>query len=383
MPTIEETLEPFLSVRNILVEPISTLCFMFFIYGLYVVIFTICVYVLTRRAERPNRGLYLTCIITLFVLITACNTVVTVVYIDQSIVEFTAAKTRKYRAVLKLLTGQTTITRLGSVIPELFPVLINIVADFMLVRTSYSVRNDSDQHHRQIHRCHIIWGSRKRIGIPLFLVSFVVNAIGLAAAIVVTVGSLNYEDDRFRSVYATGGRIRSGFFVTNAVFNSILTLMTAGRIWWITRKARKLLGQSVDREYNTIVAAILESGIVYPVVMIIRVIITYANDPTQESLVPIELVPVVYQAAGIAPTLIIVRVSLGKTVDSVNQMLSTLHFAEREAGDTETRQKVDDTDISRVHNVDFDDPTRQPSYSGSSRSNKGSKQKMEPTTTIV
>ncbi|ESK86287.1 hypothetical protein Moror_16588 [Moniliophthora roreri MCA 2997] len=366
MPTIEETLEPFLSVRNILVEPISTLCFMFFIYGLYVVIFTICVYVLTRRAERPNRGLYLTCIITLFVLITACNTVVTVVYIDQSIVEFTAAKTRKYRAVLKLLTGQTTITRLGSVIPELFPVLINIVADFML-----------------IHRCHIIWGSRKRIGIPLFLVSFVVNAIGLAAAIVVTVGSLNYEDDRFRSVYATGGRIRSGFFVTNAVFNSILTLMTAGRIWWITRKARKLLGQSVDREYNTIVAAILESGIVYPVVMIIRVIITYANDPTQESLVPIELVPVVYQAAGIAPTLIIVRVSLGKTVDSVNQMLSTLHFAEREAGDTETRQKVDDTDISRVHNVDFDDPTRQPSYSGSSRSNEGSKQKMEPTTTIM
>ncbi|KAK7059219.1 hypothetical protein VNI00_001846, partial [Paramarasmius palmivorus] len=84
--------------------------------------------------------------------------------------------------------------------------------------------------------------------------------------------------------------------------------------------------------------------------MIIRVIIIYRSDPRQESIVPVELMPVVYQAAGIAPTLIIVRVGLGKTVESVNQMVSTLHFADN-SPNTETRHNG--SRFSGIHAVEF------------------------------
>ncbi|KAK7032485.1 hypothetical protein VNI00_013053 [Paramarasmius palmivorus] len=103
----------------------------------------------------------------------------------------------------------------------------------------------------------------------------------------------------------------------------------AGRIWWITRQARQLMGQRINSKYRTIIAIILESGSIYPTSIIVYLIIANTLYYTNTAgILPIDLYPVVWQAAGIAPTLIIVRAGSGKSVETVDQVVSTLHFAD-------------------------------------------------------
>ncbi|KAK1219520.1 hypothetical protein PQX77_017753 [Marasmius sp. AFHP31] len=63
--------------------------------------------------------------------------------------------------------------------------------------------------------------------------------------------------------------------------------------------------------------------------MIASIVVRVVLDPdeTGTSTSPIDLTSVAYLMAGLAPTLIIVRVAYGKSVDSVQQMVST-HFSE-------------------------------------------------------
>ncbi|KAK7444054.1 hypothetical protein VKT23_015451 [Stygiomarasmius scandens] len=131
------------------------------------------------------------------------------------------------------------------------------------------------------------------------------------------------------------------FDISNAVVNSFLTLMTgpffsasllspphlvwrtAGRIYWISRQAR-LAGTTDAKRYNTIVAVILESGIIYPLALIIDACVVFTVDSSINGVVPIVTTSVVWQAAGLAPTLIIARARSVNSFDSsVGQILSS------------------------------------------------------------
>ncbi|KAJ8092929.1 hypothetical protein PM082_023565 [Marasmius tenuissimus] len=122
----------------------------------------------------------------------------------------------------------------------------------------------------------------------------------------------------------------------------MLTFMTGGRIWWITRQARKSLGKPIQRYYKTIVAVIIESGILYAGTLLISVVVDLSSDPKTRYL-PFELSVIPVLLSGLAPTLIIVRAAHGKTVDSVEQMISvsTIRFntadiaRQTEAGEVE------------------------------------------------
>ncbi|KAL0575087.1 hypothetical protein V5O48_006878, partial [Marasmius crinis-equi] len=48
--------------------------------------------------------------------------------------------------------------------------------------------------------------------------------------------------------------INNGAWVAAAVFNFTLTLTAAGRIWWVSRNARKDMGKQIRSRYTTIVA---------------------------------------------------------------------------------------------------------------------------------
>ncbi|KAL0058239.1 hypothetical protein AAF712_015088 [Marasmius tenuissimus] len=52
------------------------------------------------------------------------------------------------------------------------------------------------------------------------------------------------------------------------------------------------------------------------------------SNPATQGIFPVDLSAIAYLMAGLAPTLVIVRVAHGKSVDSVQQVMS-IHFAEQ------------------------------------------------------
>ncbi|KAI3604754.1 hypothetical protein WG66_008165 [Moniliophthora roreri] len=66
----------------------------------------------------------------------------------------------------------------------------------------------------------------------------------------------------------------------------------------------------------------LESGIIYPICMIAVLIVAYIPGNTT----PFDPSPVAALAAGLAPTLILVRAKLGKTVESLQDKVSDMRF---------------------------------------------------------
>ncbi|KAJ8079841.1 hypothetical protein PM082_016666 [Marasmius tenuissimus] len=177
-----------------------------------------------------------------------------------------------------------------------------------------------------IHRCYVVWGSRKIVLYPIGFAACVLNSLYLATAIA---GSIGLNDHNKRREYATVASIDRGNSVAIAVFNTLLSLFTGGRIWWISREARQHMGTPVHARYRAIVAAIVESGLLYPTIGIISVVIPLVLDPDTHGTLPIDLVPVAALMSGLAPTLIIVRVAYGKSVESVQQVMESIHFAEQ------------------------------------------------------
>ncbi|KAK7038784.1 hypothetical protein VNI00_010670 [Paramarasmius palmivorus] len=161
--------------------------------------------------------------------------------------------------------------------------------------------------------------------LPLLLV---VLATIFAAAVMEGVGIYNSKDKWRWALFDTAALISYGGWNTSAGLNFVLTALTAGRIWWISRQARHILSRADNQQYRAIIAIILESGLIYPVLQIIYIVTLRILDPERIGNIPVDLFPVVYQTAGIAPTLIIVRAATGKAIESVNQEVSTLRFGE-------------------------------------------------------
>ncbi|KAL0059357.1 hypothetical protein AAF712_013912 [Marasmius tenuissimus] len=137
--------------------------------------------------------------------------------------------------------------------------------------------------------------------------------------------TIGFRDTRYEEnvrFLLKGNSINNGYLIANGIFNTLLTALTAGRIYMITREAERFLHYRTNRNHKTVVAVIVESGLIYPASLIVYLVILLRLDPNNQSLLPVDLSPVLMQAAGIAPTLIIVRALQGKTTDSVEQVVS-------------------------------------------------------------
>ncbi|KAK7032491.1 hypothetical protein VNI00_013060 [Paramarasmius palmivorus] len=253
--------------------------------------------------------LYLGWTVALFTLATITNACEAWSIIQQQRIYFEAVRNKAYDELLQYLFG-TTLKTVPNTLLNIGSNVINFVADTML-----------------IHRCWIIWGSRKRVAFPLIIMSLGTNVLGLVSYIMWSIGVGDTTVDSNRVLLDKANTLNLGYSIANVIVNSIITLTTAGGIWWISRQARKEMGRTIDQKYKTIVAIILESGVLYPLAIIVQVTVGYTVDPDASGAVPVDLGPVVWQAAGIAPTLIIVRAAMGKSVDSVHQQVSTLRFA--------------------------------------------------------
>ncbi|ESK87371.1 hypothetical protein Moror_11705 [Moniliophthora roreri MCA 2997] len=329
----EEDVASFTTTTNILVTPIASFIVMFYVYGIYTVLFIISLHILIHRQDRPNRVLYMFFTIALFTLTSAYVIVETFGYAYQATLEFTFTKNQDWASFLAYLYYDKAMTIVVGFYQILSLCLVTM-ADLML-----------------LHRCYVIWGSSKWIAFPFIFIILSLAICEIVASAFIVTGISNTADPAKVQLYLQGGTIDVAFWLAEMGVNIILTLLTASRIWWISHEAWKHMGPAIKTKYNTIVAIILESGILYPIFLTTTVIYTLLlSNPDTTGTISFSLLIVTYQVAGIAPTLIIIRAAGGKTVEhtSINQIVSSLHFADGAlpgSGNSDPRSHVQTIDI--------------------------------------
>ncbi|KAJ7040871.1 hypothetical protein C8F04DRAFT_1253373 [Mycena alexandri] len=232
-------------------------------YGIYLVLFCICIYILLHRPRNAANGILLGTAILLFALSTI-------------------------QAVLNLLLGSIEILHLGDKFPadsigsadDMLYVANNIVADSLL-----------------IYRCWVVWNRNIFVTIP-----------GLTGLVILIVFSADQQIPL------------SAYYAMTLATNVVLSVLTAGRIWWIGRQSRlaQTSKSSAQSPYASTISIILESGIIYSVFVVVRI----AVDDLQPENVVFFVTEMLRQIVGIVPTLIIVRVGLGMSVESSSSTAS-------------------------------------------------------------
>ncbi|KAJ7104976.1 hypothetical protein C8R44DRAFT_807365 [Mycena epipterygia] len=165
-----------------------------------------------------------------------------------------------------------------------------------------------------LYRCYIIWGSRWKVVVLPALCILATVVLGFVAT--VSYDSLtqrHYIDRRLP-------------FIMGVVTNVFLVCLTAGRIWWVRRESRLLRGTVSREPYHTVIAMILESGSIYCLCMILQVI-AQSLAPSNASNIFLGIsTGFGQQVVNIAPTLIVVRVGLGDSVENTRAVVSNLVF---------------------------------------------------------
>ncbi|KAF7335161.1 hypothetical protein MSAN_02349200 [Mycena sanguinolenta] len=257
-----------------------------FLYGIYVVLFYFCVK--TLRHSRVRHRFALSIAISVIFAFCTLHWILQLVNAGK-LLTVLEAKAHVQKVDKKKLMDEFNQI---NIVMGAFYVTSNLIADSIF-----------------IYRCYYLWDSRKRfIAVPIVLL--------------VASGCLGYA-----SIIACGLEGVSEFLFINWLFplavvfsvltNVMLMALTAGRIWWIiARGAPAIMGPIVVKQYRMVIAMILESGALYVTPGIVYLILVGARPSSSQVLFAI-----LAQVVGIAPTIIVVRVGKGTSVDSVDSFL--------------------------------------------------------------
>lgn len=236
---------------------VGAVMFETFLYGLYSILFAICLYVLSQR-KRTAHWILLTFAIAMF---TVATTDMVYTY---------------YLIFAKLFKGGLSFTELRP--KYWFYVTNNVLADTLL-----------------LYRCYAIWGYKLRVVLGPIILLVAGTACGY-----IFEGSQPHLF-KYAWIYPT----------LTLILNLILTALTAGRIGWFARNAQVLLGQNLVQRYNATVAILIESGFIYS--LYIGLDLATMTNKVGHAILDTGLIQVV----GIVPTLIIVQVGLGREVHNL------------------------------------------------------------------
>ncbi|KAJ7464284.1 hypothetical protein B0H11DRAFT_2051974 [Mycena galericulata] len=162
-----------------------------------------------------------------------------------------------------------------------------------------------------IFRCFAIWNFRWTIIILPTIFTVAVAVLGF----INVAESLQLNGVEYRGI-AAAPHTTFAFFFNISITISVLTTfilmgLSAGRIWWLARTSQKIMGRRVTSTYYTVCAMILESGALYCVGAIPFIGVGFAS-----------FFGLVQTDIGIAPTIIAVRVGLGRSVENVDSFIN-------------------------------------------------------------
>lgn len=259
-------------------------------YGMYTVLFAICIYVLfysKKRSATVNKPLLATAIV-MYTLSTAH----VITDFARGIVAFINYQT--YVDTKEHIDGPlgyyVQIWVWSSILRQAIYVTNNIVADSLVV-----------------YRLYVVWGFNRKVIIGPIIMLIATSLSGYLA--VWGFSKIVPGEDVFASDIAIWG---TALFALSLSTNIVVTSLIAGRIWWIGRQAAKSLGGAHGQKYSQALVIIIESGAIYSVCLFILLIL-YVTKANAQYIVYDSLA----QIMGIVPTLIIVRVGLGLTKGDV------------------------------------------------------------------
>ncbi|THU84685.1 hypothetical protein K435DRAFT_870024 [Dendrothele bispora CBS 962.96] len=274
------------------------------LYGVYLVLFAICMYIIAHKKGSVSR-LHFAALVALFVLATLgfiLDCIYTNFKIEMILIEVTNSS---------LEGSNTAVPPSLSVTLFVLHGLTNIIADIIL-----------------IHRCYKVWGAKKKVIVLPVIISIINNGLAfgeIIAGTVLTVNKTTAQD--INSLPTLGGNYLT--FENDAIIlylavtlftNLVITFMIAGRIWWIGHQISKFLPSRKFNLARQTMAICLESGIMYPLVIFPTLVLSSqavkSNTPSQ-----FFEAGILIQAMGIAPTFIIVRVALGISIESVQDTI--------------------------------------------------------------
>ncbi|KIK64226.1 hypothetical protein GYMLUDRAFT_259219 [Collybiopsis luxurians FD-317 M1] len=99
------------------------------------------------------------------------------------------------------------------------------------------------------------------------------------------------------------------FAIVNAFANILMTLMIAGRIWWVSRTVQASCALQ-QRWYHKLVVIIMESGVIYPLCLVAISPLLFLSAAPGSNPTTLAVITM-----GIAPTLIAVRIGSGSTYE--------------------------------------------------------------------
>jgi len=172
-----------------------------------------------------------------------------------------------------------------------------------------------------IYRCYIVWGNKVKVIIVPLIMLLATTICAYAA--VYNFSKITPGENVFATNIAEWG---TALFSLSLATNILVTSLIAGRIYWISRKTKRLLGSKHSQKYQNAVAIIVESGAIYSV-SLMTLLILYCLKTNAQYIVYDALA----QIMGIVPTLIIVRVGLGV---STQDNTITLHTRGTESNST-------------------------------------------------
>jgi len=154
----------------------------------------------------------------------------------------------------------------------------------------------------------VVWGKRKSILYTTGSLLVVGNVFG-----VISEGTLSPSLKKFIIVY----------ILSLLILNIGVTILTAGRILWIAREVRLVMGSKMVPHYHFAVGVLVESGLIYTASVILVIVLSSTDLILMAATISIRVVC-------ITPILLIVQIALGQSTKDVETTVSILQVQTRE-----------------------------------------------------
>ncbi|KAJ8076042.1 hypothetical protein PM082_022024 [Marasmius tenuissimus] len=264
------------------------------LYGAYMILYGLCMYILFTQ----KRGRYWVHSILITAIYVAATIHFALTYAIHSIEVFSSDM------LLRIDQMELTISVLT--------IIANCMTDILL-----------------LWRCYLVWDRKLKVVIVPLLFCLGSNAFGFVQAVFFSSPqSLNPQFMGPQSLTFTFAI----FGVCAVTSNLLLTALLAGRICFIVNRVTRYLPPSSRKMYKTIISATLESGLLYPMVMLIYALFdifwwrqpSSAVDWSLLAGISIIIFNSLINVMGIASVLIIVRISLGIAINDEKTFKETI-----------------------------------------------------------
>ncbi|KAG7087020.1 hypothetical protein E1B28_012999 [Marasmius oreades] len=269
--------------RVTVLSPFLVTAFHFFLYGLYVPLFRNALVLLKNQPPSRSRWFHQISLITLFIFSSVAVPLGIAYEILHVAVAYYTSTEMLYRTLIIL-----------QICRYIIMLIMGFTIDTILV-----------------FRCIVVFGFRRKRSVAALVIGLciIIDTCALSFSIWTEAAFLGKIGEESFLGFSIQQYVSNVFLGLNALVNLSLTSTLAGRIWWMARRNRNLRqawekdpANDLSERLNTVVAILLESGLLYIIGLAIFIIGNIAGGHFDTGSVMIQI-------GGIIPTLIIVRVN--------------------------------------------------------------------------